>query len=200
NNGMVVAAWSDSGSRHVFVATRPSGGSWSDATRITSDTGVLAMTKDGDGAWLAWQGSEHVSAAPIASDGDVGAPEVVGLSSHSFPVALQVAAGTNGAVAVGWQPKADDQSMLAYRTGGYWQPAEEMPPGTLEGLVVDFEGTVQAVLSTGDVNHGTLWYQRRASDGTWEAPFIISSDASRTSVTGNAEGDIVVGWQNRGGK
>jgi hypothetical protein len=199
DSGLVVAAWSGSGFHNLWIAVRPAGGEWSQPTKIVTTAASLDLARDGNQAWLVWQGFDDVSALQIAADGSIGTAEVIGSSSDPFVAEPMIAAGANGSVAAAWRTHVDSPAMIAYLApGGAWTTPEFVPQaGDLSGLVVGAAGTAQVVVATDnpDYGHQQLSYLRRTAAGTWSTPFVISSDSTLSTVAGDRHGDIVVGWE-----
>jgi hypothetical protein len=146
---------------------------------------------------MVWQGGRKVTAMHVDPDGSLGSKETIGPSTDPFLVALNLAVGAHGAVAVTWRTRSKSPTTLAYRSaGGDWQPPEDVPgPADVVGLVVGAAGTTQVVQAEGSFYHEQITYTRRSAGGTWGTPFVVSADASQPTVGGNPQGDIVVGWQ-----
>src|SRR5690242_17313951 len=125
DNGMVVAAWIGPHFNGAYVAVRPDGGYWSKPRRVSDDAATVQLAKDGAGAWVAWQGFDHVEALQVDPNGSFGATHVVGDSSDPFVGELGIAVGANGSVAVAYGLRPNHPPMLGYRSqDGSWQPPE----------------------------------------------------------------------------
>ena len=198
DNGMVVAVWSGRSFQNLYISVRRSGTTWSKPTKIVTSAASVSLSKDGKGAWVLWQGSATVSALHIAANGTVGAPDVVGASADPFVSDAAIAEGSNGAVAAVWHAEVGTAAKLAYRApGGQWTAQESVPmQGGIAGLVVDASGNAQVLLRTNnpDFRHQQISYLSRSPSGSWTSPFVVAASAHLTTVAGNADGDLVVGW------
>ncbi len=199
DNGMVVSVWSGRNFKNLYIAVRPSGSQWSTPTKIVTSAAGVSLSKDGKGAWVLWQGFATVSALHISSDGRVGSPHVVGNSADPFTSDATIAEGSNGAVAAVWHAQEGTAAMLAYRApGGQWSTPESLPmQGGIAGLVVDSSGNAQVLLRTDnpDFRHQQITYLSRSPGGSWTSPFVVAASAYLTTVAGNQDGDLVIGWE-----
>ncbi len=199
DNGMVVAVWSGRSSHNLYVAVRPSHGAWSAPTKIATTAAGVTLTKDGTGAWVLWQGFDDVSALQIGADGSIGTAAVIGSSSDPFQSDAMIATGAKGAVAAAWHTTPGSAAQIAYRApGGDWTAATAVPQmGDIVGLVVGGHGTAQLLLAKNnpDFRHQEISYLRRSPSGHWSTPQVVAATAYLTSVEGNRNGDLVVGWE-----
>jgi hypothetical protein len=199
DNGMVVAVWSGRSFHNLYIAVRPSGKTWSKPTKIVTSAAGVSLSKDGKGAWALWQGFATVSALHISAHGAVGSPDLLGPSSDPFVSDAAIAEGSTGAVAAVWHAQDGTAAKLVYRApGGQWTAPELVPAqGGIAGLVVDSSGNAQVLLRTNnpDFRHQQITYLSRSPGGSWTSPFVVAASAYLTTVAGNQDGDLVVGWE-----
>ncbi len=200
DSGLVVAAWSSTGSRSLFLSVRRGAGGWSDPTIVLAGGATsFQLAKDGRAAVVVAQGSGDVSVVEISGSGEIRPPLVVGSTSSSFTNGPVIGFGSDGAAAAVWKPtsRSEDVSFAFRSPSGEWQPQEAVPgvSGYPYGVVVDSAGNA-GVIYTRAVGGGGIGIDllERAADGTWGVPESIAERGLRPTLGANRNGDLVIAY------
>jgi hypothetical protein len=215
-HGMAVVAWrrSDAIGQQVLATTRMSYGPWSSP--------VMLSAVGGD-AWDPQVAVGSDSTAMVAWSRSVGANKRVQATtrepngSWSSPVTLSeagadawnahVVVGPDGAATAVWRAEGggNDRIQASSRTAkGVWST-----PATLSSvsgnvhnpkLAVDSAGTVTAIWSWWNVDHGEVQTTSRSPGGTWRRPITLSlsvccQDAQAPQVAAGPGGTATVLWR-----
>jgi RTX calcium-binding nonapeptide repeat (4 copies) len=210
--GNIVAVWRevDGDASAIRAASRPAGGTWSSAQRISTPAAAtespkLAMDKLGN-AVAVWQrstGHDSVVQAAIRPAGGAWSPaqdlSAPGEAAFNADVALEAGQMTAVWMVMSGRQTAIETSSRA--VDGSWSPAVTIsgPIGNTSAPVVavDDEGAALAAWRWSDGAFLVVQAAARSRAGVWSPPQILSGpgrSASQPLIAMDASGNALVAW------
>jgi hypothetical protein len=210
--GNIVAVWRevDGDASAIRAASRPAGGTWSSARRISTPAAAtespkLAMDKLGNAVAIWQRSSGHdsvVQAAIRAAGGAWSEPQDLsrpGEVAFNADVALKA-----GQITAVWTVLRDRRTTVesSSRTvAGSWATAQILsgPIGNASTPVaaVDEEGAAVAAWRWADGAYLVVQSAARSRDGAWSSPEVLSGpgrSASQPLIAMDARGNALIAW------
>lgn len=203
--------WRDPGV--AMVAVRPSGGTWSEPTRLSDERGrgakVIAW---GAGRlsviWATGSGENKISYSmrSLTEDGTLGDTEKLIKVDHASPI-FKAAINSHGQVALAWSDADRYDRVVVRQTDGTWTHLPRVPifhSGTWgieipepRALFLDDAGRVSTITwgTTGGSGTG-IWLARPGDGRGWSTQRILPVNGwvndEHASYTSNPRGDLAV--------